>query len=159
MLKTTMTGAIAIASLAMATPAAAENVTADLDLIAKVLQEEGMQAKIEGDEGNKYILSGLSGYTFQILPYGCNDAGADCKWVQFRAAFTPEKKPSLKDINQFAAENFFGRFYIDHEEDPVIEMDIDLEVGGMSRELFVDNIAYWDSIMVKYADFVFSNDE
>ncbi|MBX7526898.1 YbjN domain-containing protein [Qipengyuania vesicularis] len=159
MLKTTMSGAFAVAFLAMATPAAAENVTADLDLIAKVLQEEGMQAKIEGDEGKKYILSGLSGYTFQILPYGCNDAGADCKWVQFRAAFTPEKKPSLKDINQFAAENFFGRFYIDHEEDPIIEMDIDLEVGGMSRELFIDNIAYWDSIMVKYADFVFSNDE
>ena len=41
----------------------------------------------------------------------------------------------------------------------IVEMDIDLEVGGMSRELFIDNIAYWDSIMVKYADFVFSNDE
>ena len=159
MLKTSFSCAVIAASIVMATPAHAQNVTADLDQIAELLQNEGMQAKIEGDAGSRYMLSGMLGYTFQILPYGCNDEGAECKWVQFRAAFTPDKKPSLEAVNKFAAENFFGRFYIDHENDPIVEMDIDLEVGGMSRELFVDNLAYWDSIMVKYADFVFENDK
>ena len=29
----------------------------------------------------------------------------------------------------------------------------------MSRELFVDNIAYWDSALTEFAEFTFSKDD
>lgn len=73
-------------------------------------------------------------------------------------AFVPTNKPTLEEMNKYAAENRFGRVYIDDEGDPIIEMDIDLEAGGMSRALFLDNLAYWDSIMVAFGDFAFSKD-
>lgn len=151
--------AAAAASLAAASPASAQNVTADVDQIAEVMRAEGFQAKIDEENDYRFITSGMSGYNFRVLPYGCEDDGSACKWVQLRAAFAPDTKPTLAEINQYAADNFFGRYYLDGDKDPVIEMDIDLEAGGMSRELFVDNLAYWDSAMSKFAEFAFSKDD
>lgn len=61
-------------------------------------------------------------------------------------------------MNSYAAENRFGRIYLDKDRDPVIEMDVDLEAGGMSKELFMDNLAYWEAIMVGFAEFAYSKD-
>ena len=159
MIKHAFPAALLAISITFAAPASARNVTADVDQISGIMKEEGLQAKLEEEDGKRYIVSGMSGYTFVVRPYGCDDEGKDCKWVQFRAAFAPQNKPSLQEVNDFAADNFFGRFYVDKDADPVIEMDIDLEAGGMSRELFVDNIAYWDFILSKFGEFVFSKDK
>ncbi|UOR14769.1 YbjN domain-containing protein [Qipengyuania aquimaris] len=158
MFKYAITGAIGAAAFLAATPLAAKNITADLDQIAGLLKEEGYQAKIDESEGQRWIESGMSGYTYLILPFGCNDAGEDCKSVQFYVSFVPQTKPTLEEMNTYAAENRFGRVYLDNDGDPVIEMDIDLEAGGMSKELFIDNLAYWDAIMVAFGDFAFSKD-
>ena len=153
-------GVAAFAALTLPLPASAQNITADLKQIAGVLQGEGLQAKIEQEEnGRPYLVSGISGYTFVVNAFGCNEAWVECKFIQFRAAFTPETKPTLAEVNQYSADNFFGRYYLDEENDPVIEMDIDLEAGGMSKELFVDNIAYWDMALAKFGEFVFSKEE
>lgn len=158
MLKKTIMSAVGAAAFLAATPVAAQNITADLDQIAGVLKEEGYKAKIDEGDGQRWIESAMSGYTYIILPFGCDDAGKDCKSVQFYVAFVPTNKPTLEEMNKYAAENRFGRVYIDDEGDPIIEMDIDLEAGGMSRALFLDNLAYWDSIMVAFGDFAFSKD-
>lgn len=158
MFKPIVTGVFGAAALLAAAPLSAQNITADLEQIADVLQEEGFQAKIDGKTGDRWIESGMSGYTYLILPFGCNDAGADCKSVQFYVAFVPQNKPTLEEMNTYAAENRFGRVYLDGDGDPVIEMDLDLEAGGMSKELFLDNLAYWDAIMVSFGDFAFSKD-
>ncbi|MBX7540583.1 YbjN domain-containing protein [Qipengyuania sphaerica] len=159
MKKFALASAIAAASLTYAAPAAAKNVTADVEQIAKIIREEGLQAKIEDSDGEKYIVSGLSGYNFVIRFFGCEEKMKDCKFIQFRAAFSPDNKPTVADVNQFSADNFFARFYVDDESDPVIEMDLDLEQGGMSRALFVDNIAYWNTVLGKYGEFAFSKDK
>ena len=160
MMKSVVTAALAGAAFSFATPAAAENVTADLEQIAKVMQGEGLQAKLDTDaDGRPFILSGTSGYNFVVYAYGCNDEHAECKFIQFSAAFTPDNKPTLAEVNTYSAENFFGRYYIDEANDPVIEMDLDLEMGGMSEALFIDNIAYWDMALAKFGEFAFSKDE
>lgn len=141
------------ASLFIATPTLAKNVTADLYQIAGVLQDNGYQAKLEGEGNDRSIKTGMAGYTFVILPFSCEDDGTDCKSVQFYTAFDPVKSPTLEEMNSYAAANRFGRIYLDHEGDPAIEMDIDLEAGGMSEALFMDNLAYWEAIMVSFAEF------
>ena len=156
-LRNSITAAIVLASL-HASPVMAQNVTADVEQIAEIMRGEGLQAKIEYDDGRPSIASGISGYNFAVHPYGCNDEWKDCKFIQFRSSFATEDKLTLEQINTFAADNFFGRFYLDDEREPVIEMDLDLEAGGMSKELFVDNIAYWDMILAKFGDYVFSDD-
>jgi hypothetical protein len=41
-------------------------------------------------------------------------------------------------MNLYAARTRWGLSYLDHEGAPTIEMDLDLENGGLSEELFID---------------------
>lgn len=154
-MKRATTIAVAAAALAASAPLAAKNVTADVDQIAAILQQEGYQAKRAGKGSEPRIETSMEGYTAAIYFFGCNDQGKDCKSVQFYAGFNPKTNPSLDAMNKYSQENRFGWVYLDSEGDPVIEMDLDLEAGGMSEELFIDNMAYWTTIMSKFADMVF----
>lgn len=145
--------------ITLATSLAAQNVVADVDQIAEILQSEGYQAKLVGEGEDRYIKTGRAGYNFLILPFDCDAEGENCKSVQFYIAFATEDAPTLEAMNTYASENRFGRIYLDADRDPVIEMDVDLEAGGMSKELFMDNLAYWEAIMVAFADFAFEHDE
>ncbi|QZD89657.1 YbjN domain-containing protein [Qipengyuania aurantiaca] len=158
MIKHALSGAVIAAGMLAASPLAAKNIVADVDQIANLLQAEGYKAKVEGTGGDRHIKTGMAGYSFLILPYDCNDKGDGCKSVQFYTAFTPKDKPTLEEMNTYAAENRFGRIYLDQDRDPAIEMDIDLEVGGMSKELFLDNLLYWEAVMVGFAEFSFKKD-
>jgi hypothetical protein len=144
----------AAAALLPAVPASAENVVADIQRISTALQNAGYRAQIEGDGADRYIATGTGGTNFTIQMHGCNLLGGDCKNVMFYAWFDSDTPPTLEAMNTFAARARWGRFYIDHEGDPTIEMDVDLEDGGMSEELFIDNIEYWDSTLNLFASFV-----
>ena len=99
----------------------------------------------------------MAGYNFIILPFSCDENGDDCKSVQFYTAFAADTDPTLEEMNNYASENRFGRVYLDQDGDPAIEMDIDLEAGGMSEALFMDNLAYWEAIMVNFAEFALAD--
>ena len=156
-MKTVLAGAATAAAMLVSAPAFAQNIVADHAQVQSALQDAGFRAEIEGEGADRFISSGSSGYNFGVFFYGCNDAGEECKTVQFYAAFTPTKKPTLKQMNEYAMNHRWGRVYIDAEGDPVIEMDVDLEDGGMSPELFKDNIEYWAAVMNAYAEWVFDN--
>jgi hypothetical protein len=141
--------------LAAPLPAAARNVVADPEIIAEVMKDAGYRAEIERmNNGGRFIQSASSGYPFRIFFFGCEDDFTDCKTIQLFAGFVTDTSPSLKAMNAHARDNRFGRIYIDDEDDPVIEMDIDLEDGGMSPELFKDNLEYWDYYLGRFAAFV-----
>ena len=140
-------------------PAFAQNVEANYSEVVDALQSAGYKAKVEGTGSDRFVSSASAGYTFGVFFFGCDDGGNACKTVQFYAGFSPDKKPSLTQMNQYAATRRWGRIYIDDEGDPVIEMDVDLEDGGMSKELFVDNIEYWETVMNAFAVWVFDNAE
>lgn len=152
------TMALAAAACLGHTPLAAENVTADVERIATILQSEGYKAKRAGEPAKPYLETAMGGYNTSIYFFGCNDRGKACKAVQFYAGFDPKNSPSLQAMNDFSAQNRFGRVYLDDDGDPIIEMDVDLEAGGMSEALFLDNIAYWNAILGNFAKFVFKGD-
>lgn len=149
----------AAALTAMAAPAFAQNVEANYKKVAAALESAGYEASIEGEGTDRFVSSASAGYTFSVFFFGCDDAGDACKTVQFYAGFAPDNKPTLTQMNQYAATRRWGRVYIDDEGDPVIEMDVDLEDGGMSKELFTDNVEYWETVMNAFADWVFDNAE
>mgnify|MGYP005996566675 CR=1 FL=1 len=134
----------------------AANVTADPAQIAKVMRDAGYKAEIVRSEGeDPFIKSASNGQVFVVVFYGCRK-GADCKTVQFYSGFTLDAKPvDLERINEWNANNRFGRAYRDDEGDVAIEMDVDLEDGGMSEELFKDNLEYWDAISGEFSASVF----
>ena len=67
--------------------------------------------------------------------------------VQFHAGYDLKAAPSLASINEWNRRQRFGRAYLDGENDPILEMDVDLDDGGLSEALFIDNLEFWTSAM------------
>lgn len=148
--------AIGLAALAMAAPAAAQMVTAaDPSSVADVLRQKGYQAELTAtSDGEPMIRSASGGSKFTIFFYNCTDKKA-CATVQFYAGFDSSEAFPLARINEWNKGKRFGRGYVDGDNDPVVEMDVDLDDGGMSRALFEDNIEFWTSILDDFRKFVF----
>lgn len=145
-------------SMLAAAPAKAANVVAEPTQIMELMRKAGYTVEQKTVKGDTYLRSsrGKDAYKFNIFFYGCDENTVrNCKTVQFYAAFSPKAKPTLEALNTYSAENRWGRFYRDKDNDPIIEMDLDLEDGGMSDELFLDNLEYFETVTSKYADFVF----
>jgi hypothetical protein len=142
--------ALALAALAAswALPAQAQMVQAqDPDSLVRALQDRGYAAQLGTDKvGDPMITSGVGGTTFQIFFYNCTD-NTDCATVQFHSGYDLDRTIGLERINEWNRAQRFGRAYLDRENDPILEMDVDLDDGGMSPELFIDNIEFWASVL------------
>ena len=140
--------AIAAAAAAFALPAQAQMIRAqDPQSLVRALQAGGYAAKIGVDKvGDPMITSGVSGTNFQIFFYNCTDHKA-CATVQFHSGYDLSTPVSLERINEWNRSQRFGRAYLDKEDDPILEMDVDLDDGGVSQLLFIDNIEFWASVL------------
>ena len=141
-----------------ATSAQAAEVTASPTIVAKVMNGAGYETEMDQDsDGDPLIRSKAAGYNFVVYFYGCTN-GRDCKTVQFAAGFDRgDRVISYEKINDWNKKRRFGRAFLDSVNDPIIQMDIDLEDGGMSSALFVDNLEYWDLAVSEYAKFIFDD--
>ena len=140
--------ALALLAAAWAAPAGAQMVRAqDPQTLVAALQSGGYAAKLGTDKvGDPMITSGVAGTTFQIFFYNCT-AHKACATVQFHSGYDLAKPVDLDRINEWNRSQRFGRAYLDKEGDPILEMDVDLDDGGLSRLLFIDNIEFWASVL------------
>jgi hypothetical protein len=69
--------------------------------------------------------------------------------VQFYAGFQKHKL-DMEKVNLWNREKRFVRGYIDKDGDAVLEMDVNVEPGGLSRQLFVDYLDIWSSLIGQY---------
>jgi hypothetical protein len=140
--------AIAAFAGAWALPAHAQMVRGqDPGTLVRALQKGGYAAKLGTDKvGDPMITSGVNGTTFQIFFYNCT-ANKNCATVQFHSGYDLTTKVELERINEWNRSQRFGRAFLDKEDDPILEMDVDLDDGGLSSALFIDNIEFWASIL------------
>jgi Putative bacterial sensory transduction regulator len=144
---------------APAVPVSTANVVANPTQILAVMRKAGYTVELKGEKDETYLRAtkGKDSYNINVSFFGCDEKTvANCKSVQFYAAFSPKTKPTLEAMNDYAARHRWGRIYRDKENDPVIEMDVDLEKGGMSEALFLDNLEYFEAITARFADFAFN---
>lgn len=141
----------ALALSALSAPAFAAPVTAaNPQSVAKALQDAGYRAEMSKDDsGDPMIKSTSSGTNFLVLFYGCKD-NKNCATVQFFAGYTDAKHASLSALNEWNAKNRFGRAYLTDTGSVRLEMDVDLDDGGMSELLFQDNVEFWVAIMASF---------
>ncbi len=137
--------AIAVLASAWAMPAQAQMVNAqEPNSVVSALLDAGYSAKLGTDAvGDPMITSSVGGTSFQIFFYNCVQHKA-CATVQFHSGYDLEN-PGLELINNWNRTQRFARGYLDKENDPILEMDLDLDDGGMSRLLFIDNIEFWST--------------
>jgi hypothetical protein len=147
--------ALAMFGMSVAAPASAQNVTAaNPQSIASVIQGKGFKTEITKDDGgDPMIKADGNGVKFIVLFYGCT-ANKDCTTISFYAGWSGSEA-DVNKVNEWNRGQRFGRAYIDKENDPCIEMDVDLDDGGMSRILFEDNVEFWMSVMSAYSKFIY----
>ena len=131
-----------------AAPAGAQMVRAqNPQSLVSALQNGGYAAKLGVDKvGDPMITSGVSGTNFQIFFYNCTNH-LNCATVTFHSGYDLAQGPPLELINEWNRGKRFGRAYLDKENDPILEMDVDLDDGGIAPLLFIDNIEFWSSIL------------
>jgi Putative bacterial sensory transduction regulator len=114
--------------------------------IVRALQSGGYKAVLTKDStGDPKIESASSGAKFIINFYGCTK-NVDCRTLTFYAGWT-SSDTSMSQMNDWNKTKRFSRGYIDKDGDPVMEFDLDLDDGGMSEELFIDNVEFWEISM------------
>ena len=145
----------ALAATVLAAPAGAQEVTStDPEAMAALLVQEGYRAKIETDNvGDPVIRSAAGGANFSIYFYGC-EGGKDCTSIQFYTGWSTDTQFPLERMNQWNIDKRFSRGIVDEEGDPTLRFDLNLDMGGMSRELFLDNFSVWLSLMDSFEDFI-----
>lgn len=140
-----------IAALGLAPAAQAQMVTSQSPAsVASAMQSAGYRAEITTDEGgDPMIRSSSGGSAFAVFFYGCTK-NRDCTTVQFFAGYTEPANATLSRLNEWNTTARFARAYLTDKGAARIEMDLDLDVGGMSRQLFLDNLTVWTVLMSKF---------
>lgn len=117
--------------------------------LVRALQGAGYKAELtKDDSGDPLIRSTSSGSNFAIFFFGCT-RNVDCRTIQFFAGYT-DRTPSLSQINDWNSRKRFGRAYISDKGAARIEMDVDLDDGGLSTKLFEDNLEFWVLLMSQF---------
>jgi hypothetical protein len=139
--------ALAVAA-AWVVPAQAQMVRGqDPGSVVEALRGGGYAATLGTDKvGDPMVTSGVGGTTFQVFFYNCTDH-RECATVTFHSGYDLNNTVSLEQINAWNRGKRFGRAYLDAENDPILEMDVDLDDGGVSPLLFIDNIEFWASVL------------
>jgi len=142
---------MAMALAASATPASAEQVGADHQKIVALLQAKGYKAeRIEGTDAD-YIRTADSGVPVTIFFMNCAKGKTGCTTIQFYTGFN-DIDATLESMNLWNRDHRWARAYIDKEKDPVLEMDVDMDFGGLSRELFYDNLETFIALVPRFRE-------
>jgi Putative bacterial sensory transduction regulator len=151
---------LAAIALAAATPAQAELVgAARTAVIADIVNAQGMKADIKQSDGEPdYIESSHDGLKYLILFMNCNDAKRECKTIQFYMGYNDAKDTSLETLNNWNRDKRFARAYRDDEGDPVLEMDLDLDFGGIPRENVGEALNTWKALMEAFQAHIHGED-
>ncbi len=118
---------------------------ADPETLAAVIRDLGFQARLDTDNtGDPVIRSSANGGDFQIEFYGCT-GNRECKTLRFYAGYDLRDGTSLDVVNQWNTDKRFASAYLDEEDDPFLQMDINTE-GGISRVSLETSFEIWQSL-------------
>ena len=102
-------------------------------------------AKLDKDrEGDPKITGNLEGSAYQILFFGCTNH-VHCDNIEFQAGWT-DTKATLQEVNRWNRDKRFGKAYLDSANDPMLELDVNLDYG-VSRKNLEDTFDYWRKVL------------
>jgi hypothetical protein len=149
-----LSGVVGCLVLAPIAAAAQDISAAEPITVVRALQTLGNKATLTTDSnGDPMVESTLDGINYTIFFYGCNEAHADCRWLQFSAGFNLDAPFPLEQINAWNRDRLFGEATIDDEGDPYLSFFFSA-VGGVSEENFEDLMLWWDVALDQYKEHI-----
>jgi hypothetical protein len=122
--------------------------------IQTVLLEEGYRAKLTTDStGDPMITSAAGGYEFDILFYDCTD-NRDCGSIQFFNRFKEPDNGTLEALNDWNSRKRYANAYRGENGDMILTLDVTMPGDGVSREVFLENLVLWNTLMSDFVGFI-----
>lgn len=146
----------AASAVAALTPIAAhaENLTGDPKTIEYILIAKGYNPTVTIEADDKVKMTATHGKAkFVMYLRGCTKQ-TSCTTLQFYAGYQMKAKPTLDTINSWNRDKRFNRAYIDKDGDPCMEMDVDLDAGGVAIGNFADNLGLWGLLMDQFQKYI-----
>jgi len=138
---------VSFAALATAAPAVARPITNGIsgEEMVKILQEAGYRATLsKDDEVDPLIKSAVAGKDFNVVMYGCENGR--CKSFQFLAGFDLDKGSTAEVMNDWNRNRRFASAYLDDENDPFLQMDLDVEKGSSTEQVAM-YLETWETVV------------
>ena len=120
--------------------------------VARVLQSKGFQAEVTTDkQGDPLVRSSSGGSKFGVYFYECKGQQR-CPSIQFSAGFAGTGITAAK-VAEWNHSNRFGRAYQDKDNDPWVEMDVDVEHGAHTEAL-ANDLERWIAVMGAFMRYI-----
>lgn len=152
-------GLAAICAAAMPAALAAETGRIDRvggEQLAELVADAGYRATPGRDgQGDPMVSSSAAGANYTIYMYGCEEDR--CKSLQFIAGFDLADGIGLQRINAWNRDKRYGSAYLDDEEDPWLQMDLDLE-GGATTGQVTEYVELWDTLLGQFQAFIYAEE-
>jgi Putative bacterial sensory transduction regulator len=117
--------------------------------LANLMQQAGYRAVLTTDNvGDPKIESSAAGADFSIYFYGCEN-GQNCLSLQYTSGYDLPDGASLGLMNDWNGTKRFGFAYLDNENDPFLNYDVNMSYG-VSEQNFLDSLSLWDSILADF---------
>lgn len=148
-------GATLVLGLAYSAAALAQALVSAEDpaRLAEIVQKLGFQAKVDTDNvGDPVIYSSSSGFDFTIYFYDCTD-NERCKSLHFTAGYDLPKGTGLDTVQQWNADKRFASAYLDNENDPFLQMDVNT-AGGITEKNFEEWLDLWQSLKGEFEGYI-----
>jgi len=115
-----------------------------------LLRDQGVAPELGRDsEGDPTISFKVEGLKCVIFFYNCEHGR--CRSFKYASGFSMKKKPSLAAVNAWNRERRFARAFLDDEQDPHLQMDVDLD-GGVTRTHLVETLSTWRAVLTLFAE-------
>lgn len=120
-------------------------------LLERIISDSGYNARLDKDsQGDPMIVADSVDDSFTVLFLGCEKSGAIadrfCTDVEFYASYAVDRRPTLMKLNQWNAEQGFGKAYLRDDGKVVLEMPINL-AKGVSESFVISSLEWWYSIL------------
>ena len=118
-------------------------------VLVSLMQQAGYRAVLSStNDGSPSIESSAAGANFYIYFYGC-DGGQGCLSLQFESGYDLPDGATLGTINNWNSTKRFAYAYLDNENEPYLNMDLNMSYGT-SEQNFLDSLSLWDTQMADF---------
>jgi uncharacterized protein YdgA (DUF945 family) len=106
-------------------------------VMGDILDDEGFEYTVDTDGAGDPKIDVDPGDTgaksIEVEYYNCTGRSHNCEDFLMKAKFKPGKGATLKVINEFNRENRWVRVYLDDDNSPTVEMDVNAD-GGLGKK-------------------------
>jgi hypothetical protein len=125
----------------------------DLERVINILQDMGYRASTDNSSTPPAIDSKFAGINSRIQVLNCDEGTTNnCGMLRFHAGFDLTDGLELKSVNDWNLDKYFGRAYLDAENDP--HVDVVVSLVGVDDDNIKDLVEWWEIVISDFKEHI-----